>query len=111
LAAELCRPDIESEVVPPKAAPIPGIPGVKESTPTKPQTPIYKKLHLKVAVPRGRMSDISKIITFLNGKFPDCQVEVEIRAEGGEITVSDYEDKVKETLTQADIEIEKEEHE
>ncbi|MFA4925091.1 MAG: DUF499 domain-containing protein [Candidatus Aminicenantales bacterium] len=111
LAAELCRPDIESEVVPPKAAPIPGIPGVKESSPTKPQTPIYKKLHLKVAVPHGRMSDISKIINFLNGKFPDCQVEVEIRAEGGEITVSDYEDKVKEALTQAGIEIEKEEHE
>ncbi len=110
LAAELCRPDIESEVVPPKAAPIPGIPGVKESTPTKPQTPIYKKLHLKVAVPHGRMSDISKIINFLNSKFPDCQVEVEIRAEGGEITVADYEDKIKETLTQADIEIEKEEH-
>jgi len=110
LAAELCRPDIEPEVVPPKAAPIPGIPGVKESAPTKPQTPIYKKLHLKVGVPRSRMSDISKIITFLNTKFDDCQVKVEIMAEGGEITVADYEDKIKETINQAGIEIEKEEH-
>jgi len=110
LAAELCRPDIEPEVVPPKAAPIPGIPGVKESTPTKPQAPIYKKLHLKVAVPRSRMSDISKIINFLNSKFDDCRVAVEIKAEGGEITVADYEDKIKETISQAGIEIEKEEH-
>ena len=110
LAAELCRPDIEPEVVPPKAAPIPGIPGVKESAPTKPQTPIYKNLHLKVAVPRSRMSDISKIITFLNTKFDDCRVAVEIKAEGGEITVADYEDKIKETISQAGIEIEKEEH-
>ncbi len=57
------------------------------------------------------MSDISKIINFLNSKFDDCRVAVEIKTEEGEITVADYEDKIKETITQAGIEIEKEEHE
>ena len=57
------------------------------------------------------MSDISKIINFLNSKFDDCWVAVEIKTEGGEITVADYEDKIKETIIQAGIEIEKEEHE
>lgn len=106
LVAELCRPLPETEAAPPKE---PTRPGVKEEPASKPQLPVYKKLHLKVEVPPGRMSDISKIINLLNGKFDDCQVEVEIKAEGGEITISDYEDKIKEALSQAEIEI-KEEH-
>jgi len=110
LRAELCRPATEPEEVLPTPAMVPVTPGIKESTATKSQAPVYKEIHLKVAVPRNRMSDISKIINFLNGKFTDCQVEVEIKAKAGEITVSDYEDKIKETITQADIEIEKEEH-
>lgn len=106
LMAELCYPSAKAGEETKK----PGVkePGGEEPGP-KPQVPVFRKLHLKVAVPRGRMSDISRIINLLNGKFTDCQLEVEITAEAGEITVSDYEDKIKETLIQAGIELKSEE--
>ena len=102
LVAELCKPSPETEPVPPKE---PTRPGVKEEPGAKPQTSAYKKLHLRVGVPRGRMSEISRVINLLNAKFGDCQVEVVIKAGAGEIAQSDYEDKIKETLSQAEIEI------
>ncbi len=105
LAASLCRPSTTEGYVPPKET---IKPGVKEERGTKAQVPSYKELHLKVEVPRGRMSDISRVINLLNSKFSDCRVEIEIKAEGGEITISDYEDKIKEALTQAGIELKEE---
>ncbi|PMP94108.1 MAG: AAA family ATPase [Candidatus Aminicenantes bacterium] len=77
---------------------VPPIPGGKE-------TPTYKNLHLRVDVPRGRLSDLTRIINFINSKFTNCHIEMEIKAEGGEITISDYEDKIKEALRQAGIEV------
>ncbi|MGB9845755.1 MAG: hypothetical protein ACPLF9_08370, partial [Methanothermobacter tenebrarum] len=73
--------------------------------PEVPKAPKYKNIHLKLEVPRGRISDMARILNFIYTKFADCTVEIEIKAEGGEISIPDYEDKVKEALRQAGIEI------
>ena len=40
--------------------------------------------------------------------FKTVDVKVEISAENGEMSVSDYEDKIKEAIKQAEVEIEDE---
>jgi len=106
IRAELCRPSGEAGAgVVPKGPEITYKPGEIREGEAKPQVPAYKKLKLRIEVPRGRMSDIARIVNCINSKFPDCKVEVEILAAGGEITISDYEDKIKEALTQAGIDI------
>jgi len=104
LVPEICAPTPEAgpEVIPPKG---PRELGVGERPPEKPYEHVYKKISLKVEVPRGRMSDISRIINLMNTKFAQCQIKIEIDAEGGEITVSDYEDKIKEALSQSSIKV------
>lgn len=108
IKAELCQPGEPPE--PPKGPKWPG--GVKEGeepttppSPEVPKAPTYKNIHLKLEVPRGRISDMARILNFIYTKFTDCTVEIEIKAEGGEISISDYEDKVKEALRQAGIEV------
>ena len=106
IRAELCRPSGEAGAgVVPKGSEITYKPGEIREGEAKPQVPAYKKLKLRIEVPRGRMSDIARIVNCINNNFLDCKVEVEILAEGGEITVSDYENIIKEALTQAGIDI------
>uniref|UniRef100_A0A7V3ZKG0 AAA family ATPase n=1 Tax=Dictyoglomus thermophilum TaxID=14 RepID=A0A7V3ZKG0_DICTH len=69
----------------------------------------YKKIDLKLDVPKGKISDVVKVVNYLNARFDECRVKIEISAQNGEVSVSDYEDKILETLKQAGIEIEKEE--
>lgn len=65
---------------------------------------------MKLGVPRGRISDFTRLVNYINSKFSDCKSEIiaEITAEGGDIAVSDYEDKIKQALEQAGIEIKEE---
>jgi hypothetical protein len=76
-----------------------------------PTTPpnIYTKLSLKLRVPSGKLSAIASLMNFLKSKFSNVNVGVEIAAQDGEISKSDYEDKVKEAFIQSDIIPEKEE--
>ncbi|MEO0087212.1 MAG: AAA family ATPase [candidate division WOR-3 bacterium] len=67
-----------------------------------------KDIYLKLDVPMGKMSDLARIINFLQQKFSTIKIKVELTAKDGEITKSDYQDKVKEGLNQADIKIEEE---
>lgn len=78
--------------------------------PPPPKVPSFKKIHLKLGVPRGRISDFTRLVNYINSKFSDCKSEIiaEITAEGGDIAVSDYEDKIKQALEQAGIEIKEE---
>lgn len=73
--------------------------------------PIIKKLQLRLEIPRGRLSDVARVVNYINTKFSNCQVEISVSAENGEITVSEYEDKVKEALHQAMINIKAEKKE
>jgi hypothetical protein len=68
----------------------------------------YQEINLKLNVPAGKLSDIVRMIPYLKTKFNQVKVKVEISAQEGEITISDYEDKVKETINQSNIIVEDE---
>jgi hypothetical protein len=65
-------------------------------------------LKLKLDVPVGQMSTIVKIMNYLNEKFAQCNIKITIQATDGEISKSDYEDKILEAFNQAGIKIEEE---
>ncbi|MGC8815872.1 MAG: ATP-binding protein [bacterium] len=64
-------------------------------------------LKLSLDIPKGKMSSIVNIFNYLKDKFLD--VKIEIYASNGELSKSEYEDKILETLHQAGIKIEKQE--
>ncbi|MHA1596129.1 MAG: DUF499 domain-containing protein, partial [Candidatus Asgardarchaeia archaeon] len=69
----------------------------------------YKRIHLKLNTPLGRISDITRIINYLNTIFNKFKVKVEIVVSNGRIKVTDYENKIEEALKQAGIKIEEQE--
>jgi hypothetical protein len=70
----------------------------------------YSKIFLKLDVPpTGKFSDIYKMMNLIKEKFQKVSLKIEISAEEGKISKSDYEDKIKETIKQAGLEVEKEE--
>jgi len=69
----------------------------------------YHRIRLKLRVPSGKLSDIVRMVTYIKQKFDQVDVGVDISTQEGEITVPDYEDKIKEAIQQADVVIEKEE--
>jgi len=68
----------------------------------------YHTIHLTLGVPTGKLSDIVRVIPFIKNKFNKVNVKVEISAVNGEMSVSDYEDKIMEAIKQAEVEIEDE---
>lgn len=78
----------------------------------KPKPSKYKKIFLKLDVPSGYLSDIIKMINnSIKPKFEQVKIKFEILAEKGEIDISDYEDKIKETIQQINAKIEEEKFE
>jgi len=71
----------------------------------------YSKINLKLKVPVGQISTVAKVVNYLTGKFDSCEVEIIIKASDGEISISEYEDRIMEALRQADIKIEYENNE
>lgn len=74
-----------------------------------PTLPGYRRIKLKLNVPSGRFADIVKLLNYIKIKFNRVNVEVEISAQNGEISTSDYDNKIKEAIDQADIIIDEEE--
>jgi len=68
----------------------------------------YKNIFLRLMVPFGKLSDIANIIRFLQNKFGNIEIKVEINAINVEITEADYEDKIMEAIKQAGISVEEE---
>ena len=74
----------------------------------------YSKITLKLGVPIReistirQISTIAKIVDYLKNRFNLCKIEITIHASDGKISITDYEDKVKEALIQSDIEIKEE---
>ncbi len=60
-------------------------------------------IHLKFTLPVGKVSTLAQMVRFLNEKFNKCDIEIDIKVEGGQITKSEYENKIKETLNQLSI--------
>lgn len=70
----------------------------------------YKKVYLKLDVPVGRLSDISKVVnTILKNRFNNVKLKIEIEAGDGFISKSDYEDKISESFIQTGIDVIEEE--
>ena len=68
----------------------------------------YQEISLKLNVPAGKLSEIVRMIPYLKTKFNQVKVKVEISAQEGEITISDYEDKIMETINQSNMIVEDE---
>jgi len=68
----------------------------------------YRNLNLKLNVPTGKLADVVRIVNYIKSKFDDVNIKVEILSKGGEISVSDYEDKIKEAVNMANIEVDEE---
>lgn len=63
-----------------------------------------QRLEFSIEIPKGKVSDILKILNFIQSKFD--KVEIKIVAEEGEIEKEDYDNKIKEALKQLGINIE-----
>ncbi|MGQ9799270.1 MAG: ATP-binding protein [Ignavibacterium sp.] len=63
----------------------------------------YKKINFKLDVPSGKLSDIVTMLNYLKRHFGIINIEITISANEGEINISDYEDKIKETIRQAGL--------
>jgi hypothetical protein len=76
--------------------------------PYKPLKEKYSQIILELNVPIGKLADIGRMINFMQEKFNQISIKIEISAQDGEISKSEYEDKIKEALKQAEVKIEKE---
>ena len=65
----------------------------------------YTKIHLRLDVPIGQMSSIVRIVQYLKTRFEDCGVTIEITAQKGKISSTDYENRIEEAVRQAGIEV------
>ena len=64
-----------------------------------------KKIHLKFTLPKGKVSGIMSVMNLLQSKFD--RHEIELLAEGGEISESDYVNKMEEAFRQPESKLNK----
>jgi hypothetical protein len=68
-----------------------------------PSTHARDVIHLKFQVPKGKVSSVMGVMNLLQSKFDN--LEIELTANGGEISEQDYEDKIKEAFRQLGVDI------
>ena len=64
---------------------------------------VRKKIHLKFTLPKGKVAGIMGIMNLLQSNFD--RLEIELLAEGGEISESDYDNKIEEAFRQLEIKL------
>ncbi|NIA12167.1 MAG: DUF499 domain-containing protein [Nitrospiraceae bacterium] len=64
---------------------------------------VRKKIHLKFTLPKGKVTGIMGIMNLLQSNFD--RLEIELLAEGGEISESDYDNKIEEAFRQLEIKL------
>jgi len=69
----------------------------------------YQSIYLKLNIPTGKLADIVRMVNYIKSKFDQVNVKIEISSEEGEMSISDYEDKIKEAFIQANVIVEEEE--
>jgi hypothetical protein len=100
----LCNKQRESTTISSATGPLGSIPGdtgyalSKEILSTD-----RRELILRFKVPRGRISDISRTMNYIQTKFQS--LEIEIKATDGYISEEDYTNKIKEALLQLGIDL------
>ncbi len=60
-------------------------------------------INMKFQVPKGKVSSIMGVMNLLQSKFD--KLEIELNANGGEISEQDYEEKIKEAFRQLGVNI------
>jgi len=60
-------------------------------------------IHMKFQVPKGKVSSVMGVMNLLQSKFDN--LEIELTANGGEISEQDYEEKIKEAFRQLGVDI------
>lgn len=78
---------------------------------TLPLPPVedYHGIRLGLKIAPGKLSDIARMVTYIKSEFDEVDIHINIAAQGGKIKKSDYEDKIKEAIDQANAVIESEE--
>jgi len=76
---------------------------IEEPTVPPPKPTGLTKVHLRVEIPKGKVSGIMGVMNLLQSRFQKLQIE--IIAEDGEISKQDYEDKVVEAFAQLGIDL------
>ena len=66
-------------------------------------TGAIESLHLSFKLPKGKSSDVMRIVNYLHEKYQDIQLT--ISASEGSITQQEFENKIQEAFEQAGIEI------
>lgn len=107
IRADLCKPP-EKEDYGPEEDMLTDKGESREKVKTEEYGKKYHTIRLKLDVPTGKLSDIVRVIPYIKSKFNKVDVKVEISAVNGEMSVSDYEDKIREAIKQAEVKIEDE---
>jgi hypothetical protein len=107
IRADLCKPP-EKEDYEPEEDMLTDKGESREKVKTEEYGKKYHTIRLKLDVPTGKLSDIVRVIPYIKSKFNKVDVKVEISAVNGEMSVSDYEDKIREAIKQAEVKIEDE---
>jgi len=79
-----------------------GKPGVDDET-TRSSSGAIERLDLTFHLPKGKSSDVMRIVNYLHEKYQDIQLK--ISASEGSITQQEYDNKIAEAFEQAGIEI------
>jgi hypothetical protein len=66
---------------------------------------VRTKVHLKFTIPKGKVVGIMGVMNLLQSNFD--RLEIELLAEGGEISESDYDNKIEEAFRQLEIKLNK----
>ncbi|MGC8557364.1 MAG: hypothetical protein ACP5ML_04935, partial [Fervidicoccus sp.] len=69
----------------------------------------FSSIQLELRVPVGGLSKVFNILNFLQTKFSTYDIKVIFSGSNGKLEVKDFEDKIREALNQAKIQILKEE--
>ncbi len=95
------KPDEQHKTVPP----IPPRPDPdRKATDPKPKPDGRDSVQLKFNIPKGKVSGIMGVMNLLQSNFENLQVE--LRATGGQMSNQDYEDKIREAFVQLEIDLE-----
>jgi len=78
-------------------------PGVEESQKEYEAKSKLESFEIELELPTGKLSTVSRIVQFLRSKNANVKLKVTMRVENANLTKSEYEDKIRETLNQEGI--------
>lgn len=65
-----------------------------------PRVGIIKGIELELEIPAGQLSHIVRMLTYLRERFSDISIGLSLKASNGQMTETEYTDKITETLHQ-----------